>query len=149
VPHDREARTPLFLREETGAENLLPSVQFLFLRLVVFPVLLPLCKQGNGDVMEDWWASCFLPPLLVASLRGLLCFFEKKQRNESFFLFFPRFCVSLVAFRLCHFPPLCRFSFSGFYNQRMPCGCNFCVSLVAFRLCHFSPPLPVLLLWFL
>jgi len=32
VPHDREARTPLFLWEETGAENLLPSVQFLFLR---------------------------------------------------------------------------------------------------------------------
>ena len=37
------------------------------------------------NVMEDWWASCFLPPLLVVSLRGLLCFFEKKQRNESFF----------------------------------------------------------------
>jgi hypothetical protein len=37
------------------------------------------------NVMEDWWASCFLPPLLMVSLRGLLCFFEKKQRNESFF----------------------------------------------------------------
>ncbi|KAL9345515.1 hypothetical protein Peur_063190 [Populus x canadensis] len=106
VPHDREARTPLFLREETGAENLLPSVQFLFLRLVVFPVLLPLCKQGNGDVMEDWWASCFLPPLLVASLRGLLCFFEKKQRNESFFLFFPRFCFSSGFSVMSFSPPL-------------------------------------------
>jgi hypothetical protein len=27
-PHDREARTPLFLWEETGAENLLSSVLF-------------------------------------------------------------------------------------------------------------------------
>jgi hypothetical protein len=81
VPHDREARTPLFLREETGAENLLPSVQFLFLRLVVFPVLLPLCKQGNGDVMEDWWASCFLPPLLVASSVSL-------RRNRGTKVFF-------------------------------------------------------------
>jgi len=47
---------------------------FMFL----FSVLLPLWKQGNGDVMEGWSASCFLPPLLVAFLRGLLCFFEKK-----------------------------------------------------------------------
>ncbi|KAJ6935680.1 hypothetical protein NC652_010639 [Populus alba x Populus x berolinensis] len=51
----------------------------------MFPVLLPLWKQRNGDVMEDWWASCFLPPLLEVSLCGLLSFFEKKQRNESFF----------------------------------------------------------------
>jgi len=42
VPHD------LFLWEETGAESLLPSVQFLFLRLVAFPVLLPLWKQRSG-----------------------------------------------------------------------------------------------------
>jgi len=78
VPHDREARTPLFLWEETGTESLLPSVQFLFLRLIAFPVLLPLWKQRSGKWLEDWWASCFLPPLLMASLRGLLCFFEKK-----------------------------------------------------------------------
>ncbi|KAI5601082.1 hypothetical protein BDE02_01G067700 [Populus trichocarpa] len=64
--------------------------------------------------MEDWWASCFLPPLLVVSLRGLLCFFEKKQRNESFFLFFPRFCVSPGAFRLCPpFSPSVFFPFLG------------------------------------
>jgi len=59
----------------------------LCLFMFLFSVLLPLWKQGNGDVMEDWSASCFLPPLLVAFLCGLLCFFEKKQGNNKSTLF--------------------------------------------------------------
>jgi hypothetical protein len=75
----------------TGAENLLPSVQFLFLRLVVFPVLLPLWKQRNGNVMEDWWASCFLPPLLVVSLVFPPQFFFSVFLSLFLFRFLPVF----------------------------------------------------------
>jgi len=144
VPHDREARTPLFLWEETGAENLLPSVQFLFLCLVVFPVLLPLWKQRNGNVMEDWWASCFLPPLLVVSLRGLLCFFEKKQRKESFFSILPQvLCFSrgfsvMPTFFLWFFFPVC---FPCFFSVRL---CEFLFSAVRGFSFFLLPPLCLL-----
>jgi len=68
----------------------------LCLFMFLFSVLLPLWKQGNGDVMKGWSASCFLPPLLVAFLHGLLCFFEKKQgNNKSTFFSLLVSCVSV------------------------------------------------------
>jgi hypothetical protein len=85
----------------------------------VFPVLLPLWKQRNGNVMEDWWASCFLPPLLVVSLCGLLCFFEKKQRNESF-VFPPQFF-----FLSFSFPVSVSFSSCFFVSPSVLLPCEF------------------------
>ena len=69
--------------------SLLPVL--LFLRLVVFPMLLPLWKQRNGNVMEDWWASCFLPPLLVVSLVFPPQFFFSVFLSLFLFRFLPVF----------------------------------------------------------
>ncbi|KAJ6973632.1 hypothetical protein NC653_033845 [Populus alba x Populus x berolinensis] len=88
----------------------------------MFPVLLPLWKQRNEDVMEDWWASCFLPPLLVVSLRGLF-FCVWVLASPFSFGFAPPFSPLSPLSLFLLFSALCRFSFSGFYNQRMPCGC--------------------------
>jgi len=81
---------PLFL--------LVFSVLSLFLRLVVFPVLLPLWKQGDGGVMEDWSASCFLPPPLVCSFSSSsLCFVLRSLSIYS--LSIPLFFFPFFSFR--------------------------------------------------
>ncbi|KAJ6858206.1 hypothetical protein NC652_040691 [Populus alba x Populus x berolinensis] len=113
----------------------------------MFPVLLPLRKQRNGDVMEYWWASCFLPPLLVVSLRGLLCFFEKKQRNESSFYSSPRFCDFFVASPLVYWVFFVwDFLASGyFFSPSLPCFLPSFPPGFVFFLPLFRPVIPCFL----
>jgi len=66
-------------------------------------------EAGKRRRDGGWSASCFLPPLLVAFLRGLLCFFEKKQGNNKSTLFFSSSLLRL--------PPR-RFTPLSFYKAR-------------------------------
>ena len=100
--------------------------------------------------MEDWWASCFLPPLLVVSLRGLLCFFEKKQRNESFFYSSPGSVFLQGLFGYAHlFLPVSLDLYSRFYVFFHPWVWFLPFVVFFFRFCPlFSPVFPPVLSFF-
>jgi len=104
----------------------------------VFSILPPvLCFSRGFSVMPAFFFPFVLPPVRCFFFFNLLCFLEKKQRNESL-VFFSLLCSgSPVAFRFCPFfpgflfffscPRISSFSpsgahpFSCFYSRRMAC----------------------------
>jgi len=118
VPHDREARTPLFLRKKKqGQKTCSPlyssrSCVLLCSRCYFLSVSREKETWRRTGGLLTFFLRCSWPPLFL---------WEETEERKFFFYSFPRFHVSLVAFRLCHpflLPPLSHLLW--LYSQRMP-----------------------------